>query len=90
MGGVGRALMSFGPTQRDANGRLMKSLDRRVQQELGKKGKERLKAARLGPLRLGEVDVDGRLGKREREERGGVSAIPGPGMSMPSGRHLCL
>lgn len=39
MGGVGRALMSFGLTQRDANGRLMKSLDRRVQQELGKKGK---------------------------------------------------
>lgn len=88
MGGVGRALMSFGPTQRDANGRLMKSLDRRVQQELGKKGKERLKAARLGPLRLGEVD--GRLGKREGEERGGVSAKPGPGMSMQSGRHLCL
>lgn len=69
MGRVAREIISFGPTQPDANGRSMKSLDRCVQQELGKSGRNEDSSPRAS-AGVGKLTED--LGKRGRGERRGV------------------
>lgn len=87
MGRVAREIISFGPTQPDANGRSMKSLDRCVQQELGKSGRNEDSSPRAS-AGVGKLTED--LGKREGEERGGVYAVAVPGMLTLNVRQLCL
>lgn len=65
----------------------MKSLDRCVQQELGKNGKNEDSSPRTSAA-VGKLTED--LGKRKVGERGGVYMVALPGMSMLNSRHLCL